>query len=1116
MIVTFFPASFLMRFGILGILASAFLGARVDGAEYSHGDPTDYEQMMLELVNAARANPAAEAARLGIDLNQGLAAGRISADPKPPLAFHTLLIQAARNHSDWMLSSGIFDHTGAGGSTPTQRAAALGYAFGVAENIAYRSSSGALDLGDATRRNHEGLFKSAGHRTNLMEPSYMVVGLGARTGRFEGLNAQMVSQGFSSGGNSSDSGPFLLGVVFDDKNGNGIYDAGEGLSGVRVEPDFGGWHAVTSSSGGFAVPLPPERMVAETVDLPFAVNGIDWEAVRPHDEAFRARKIREGEETGLRIAWSGTAIGGATTSTAKIKRPVRVNYRLRGTDSFYYDRTMVAAENVKVDFLLQDPPAGTNRIVRFLGNGGEEIDIELFGAEKQLTVQNFLNYVESGRYNASIIHRSVPGFVIQGGGFALNGNTVEPVKTDATVTNEPGISNLRGTVAMAKLGTDPNSATSQWFINLADNSSNLDAQNGGFTVFGRVLGNGMVVADRIAGYSRYNATAQLGSSFGELPLRTNALTRDNLILFESARVLAEGTQVIDFDFADSNQGFTGGFADLPADFDPEFYQLVADHRALPSELGSGKGLFLSGVNHSDDLWMFWKKKITGLKPNTLHEVVVDLEVASNVPAGLVGVGGAPGEGVIVKAGASAVEPVVVEDSQGELRLNVDKGNQANGGAAASVLGNIAKEEDSTDNFVRLLRTNRSAKLSATSGADGSLWIFFGTDSGFESTTSVYFTRATFVAAPLPTPDLSLLTGDFLGNFQGDAGHGQVALKIGKGGSFSGSILTPGGRVTFREEFSAGGQASVPVSSLQGTLLLSLKTSGLGDGKWDSGDEVFIEAVLRIGGQEIPLDLRPAPRKGGLEASLVGKTINTLLESRNESGNGFGFGFAGVKPGKDGVFRFAGALADGTKLSGSARAVEDGEGGWKLPVAMPLASVKGFLHGQAAIDSNPSAEGFHLESETPWTWTRPANPRAKAFPSGFTEELNVRGREWTWSKGTSALGGSSANFTLDFTFGNSTGGFVPEVGVDGISATLGFSNKPVWSSTPPKGFTMTITPTTGLVSGKIPGTQNGKSVMLPYRGMLFPRDMPLESEVSPRGAGFVISHETSGAAFITLD
>jgi hypothetical protein len=168
-------------------------------------------------------------------------------------------------------------------------------------------------------------------------------------------------------------------------------------------------------------------------------------------------------------------------------------------------------------------------------------------------------------------------------------------------------------------------------------------------------------------------------------------------------------------------------------------------------------------------------------------MVVDLEVASNVPAGLIGVGGAPGEGVFVKAGASAVEPVVVEDSQGQLRLNVDQGKQANGGAAASVLGNIAKEEgDSTDNFVRLLRTNRSAKLSATSGADGSLWIFFGTDSGFEATTSVYFTRATFVAVPLATPSPSpqaspVQGGAFTG---GSAAQAQKSKKGGNKGKSS--------------------------------------------------------------------------------------------------------------------------------------------------------------------------------------------------------------------------------------------------------------------------------------------------------------------------------------------
>jgi uncharacterized protein YkwD len=181
--------------------------------QYSHGEPTDYEQLMLELVNEARADPLAEAAELGIDLNQGLAAGRIGPESKAPLAFHSQLIEAARNHSDGMLASGVFSHTGSGGSTPTQRAQAVGYPFGVAENIAYYSRSANLDFLAATVVNHEGLFKSPGHRVNLMEPSYTVVGLGVRRGYFNGYDTQMVSQSFSSGGNSTDSGPFLLGVV---------------------------------------------------------------------------------------------------------------------------------------------------------------------------------------------------------------------------------------------------------------------------------------------------------------------------------------------------------------------------------------------------------------------------------------------------------------------------------------------------------------------------------------------------------------------------------------------------------------------------------------------------------------------------------------------------------------------------------------------------------------------------------------------------------------------------------------------------------------------------------------------------------------------------------------
>lgn len=143
------------------------------------------------------------------------------------------------------------------------------------------------------------------------------------------------------------------------------------------------------------------------------------------------------------------------------------------------------------------------------------IEVELFDEQKPLTVANFLNYVTDGDFQSSFIHRSLPGFVIQGGGFTYKEGTVAALPLDTPVQNEPGLSNLRGTIAMAKIAGDPNSATSQWFINLADNSAQLDDQNGGFTVFGQVVGNGMEVVDAIAALTVYDA----GSPFDNLPLR---------------------------------------------------------------------------------------------------------------------------------------------------------------------------------------------------------------------------------------------------------------------------------------------------------------------------------------------------------------------------------------------------------------------------------------------------------------------------------------------------------------------------------------------------------------------------------------------------------------------
>lgn len=150
-----------------------------------------------------------------------------------------------------------------------------------------------------------------------------------------------------------------------------------------------------------------------------------------------------------------------------------------------------------------------------LGN----IEIELLEDDAPRTVANFLNYINNGRYTSTFIHRSVPGFIVQGGGFIFTDGAVTKVETFPTLENEFKISNTRGTLAMAKLSGDPDSATGQWFINVGDNSASLDPiENGAFTVFARVVGDGMDVVDAINELQAWDARSVFGSAFSELPL----------------------------------------------------------------------------------------------------------------------------------------------------------------------------------------------------------------------------------------------------------------------------------------------------------------------------------------------------------------------------------------------------------------------------------------------------------------------------------------------------------------------------------------------------------------------------------------------------------------------
>ncbi len=164
----------------------------------------------------------------------------------------------------------------------------------------------------------------------------------------------------------------------------------------------------------------------------------------------------------------------------------------------------------------------------YMVNGAPgHIVFELYDKEAPLTVQNFLHYVNTpdlaGNYFNTFFHRLAhnqggTSFVLQGGGY----NVLTPgqhITTGPDVHNEfnPADSNLLGTVAMAKTGISPNTATSEFFINLGDNSANLDHQNGGFTVFGKVV-SGMNVVDAIAKLNVVNASAATGNSaLGTVP-----------------------------------------------------------------------------------------------------------------------------------------------------------------------------------------------------------------------------------------------------------------------------------------------------------------------------------------------------------------------------------------------------------------------------------------------------------------------------------------------------------------------------------------------------------------------------------------------------------------------
>jgi hypothetical protein len=197
------------------------------------------------------------------------------------------------------------------------------------------------------------------------------------------------------------------------------------------------------------------------------------------------------------------------------------------------------------------------------------------------------------------------------------------------------------------------------------------------------------------------------------------------------------THSFSYEFEEGSQGWVGGFADYPADWDENRFDFRFEHADLPEEVGlESKAMLISGTNISDDLFMFMKKEISGLRPDHEYLLRVEIELASQYPEESVGIGGSPGGSVYLKAGGSTAEPQAVPEN-GEIRMNIDKGNQSQRGEQMVVTGTVGiPGEEFT--YMLINRDNLQQPVRVRSDASGSLWVIVGTDSGFEGTTTLFY------------------------------------------------------------------------------------------------------------------------------------------------------------------------------------------------------------------------------------------------------------------------------------------------------------------------------------------------------------------------------------------
>lgn len=342
-----YPHSSFLAQWLIGGLVATMLPSQGQTA-YDFGNPTPEEQLYLEMINRARANPPAEGARLAAttdpdvlnayayySVNLTMMQSEFNAIvAQPPLAPNASLTTAARGHSNWMLANATQAHNETNpGNTPSSRMLAAGYTYSTngenvyasAKSVWYGHAGFQVDWGTGSG----GMQTGRGHRANIHSGNFREIGVGVTNGTNGAVGPQLVTQDF---GARSASPSFGTGVAYYDLNSNNSYDLHEGISGITVNVSGASYQCATAAGGGWCVPVPSD---AATRTVTFSGLNVN----QSMNLAFPASKNAKAD---LKLTYAPPLITSSASAYADISHTLAFN-PVNGATGYQWNRWTTAA-----------------------------------------------------------------------------------------------------------------------------------------------------------------------------------------------------------------------------------------------------------------------------------------------------------------------------------------------------------------------------------------------------------------------------------------------------------------------------------------------------------------------------------------------------------------------------------------------------------------------------------------------------------------------------------------------------------------------------------------------------------------------------------------------------